>query len=140
MGIAERWRGYGRLPRDIRERVGRLSQLFTTKPVRLAYLFGSAAAGGSPDDVDVAVLMREGSPLDLWEELVGVLGTDRLDLVDLALAPPLLRFHIARDGVLLFSESDDTENAFELAAIREYRDTRHLRDIQDAYLRARARP
>lgn len=140
MGIAERWRGYARLPPDIRDRAGRLPQLFKTKPIRLAYLFGSAAAGGAPDDVDVAVLMREGGPLDLWDELVGVLGTDRVDLVDLGVAPPLLRFHIVRDGVLLFSESDEVENEFELAAIRDYRDTRHLRNIQDSYLRERARP
>lgn len=140
MGIAERWRGYGRLPGDVRERVGRLPELFAAKPVRLAYLFGSAAGRGAPDDLDVAVLMREGAPLDLWDDLVRLLGTDRVDLVDLAQAPPLLRFQIVRDGALLFRESGETENEFELAAIREYRDTGHLRKIQDAYLRERARP
>lgn len=140
MGIAERWRGYGRLPHDVRERVGRLPELFKAKPVRLAYVFGSAAAEGASDDVDVAILMREGSPLELWDDLVRVLGTDRVDLVDLAQAPPLLRFHVVRAGTLLFSESGASENEFELAAIREYRDTRHLRNIQDAYLQERARP
>ncbi|MGH7699533.1 MAG: hypothetical protein ACREMJ_03300 [Gemmatimonadales bacterium] len=39
----------------------------------------------------------------------------------------------------LFRESDEAENEFELAAIREYRDTRHHRAIQDACLRERAR-
>lgn len=139
MSIAERWRGAAPLPRDIAARLRGLPELLRARAVRLAYLFGSAARAGTPEDVDLAVLMREGPGLDLFPELAQALGTRRLDLVDLAVAPPLLRFHIVRSGLVLFRESDQTENEFELAAIREYRDTRHHRAIQDAYLRERAR-
>lgn len=139
MSIAERWRGAAPLPRAIAERVRELPELFRVRGVRLAYLFGSALREPAPDDVDLAVLMREGSALDLYPDLVRALGTDRLDLVDLATAPPLLRFQVVRDGVVLFREGEEVENEFELAAIREYRDTRHHRAIQDAYLRERAR-
>lgn len=107
--------------------------------MRLAYLFGSAASGAAPEDVDLAVLMGQGSSQDLWEDVVRVLGTDRIDLIDLARAPPLLRFQVVREGVILFHESGEAENEFELATIREYRDTAYRREIQDGYLRGRAR-
>lgn len=119
--------------------MARLPELCRVGGVRLAYLFGSAPAGGPADDIDLAILMREGSPLDLWEDLVRALGTNRIDLVDLGQAAPLLRFHVVRDGVVLFRETEEAENEFELATIREYRDTRYHREIQDAYLRERAR-
>lgn len=138
MGIPERWRGTPPLPTDIVRRVWRLPELFRARPVRLAYLFGSVAAGGAADDVDLAVLMREGSALDLFGDVVRVLGTDRIDLIDLGRAPPLLRFRVVKDGVVLFRESEEAENEFELAAIAAYRDTRYRRAIQDAYLKERA--
>lgn len=138
MSIAERWRGVAPLPADIAGRVQRLPELFRAQPVRLAYIFGSVAAGGAADDVDLAVLMREGSALDLFGDVVRAVGTDRIDLIDLGQAPPLLRFRVVKDGVVLFRESAEAENEFELAAIGAYRDTRYRRAIQDAYLRERA--
>lgn len=138
MSIAERWRGAPPLPPDIADRVQRLPELLRARGVGLAYLFGSAVGAGAPDDIDLAVLMREGRAYDLFPDLVRALGTDRLDLIDLAQAGPLLRFRVVRDGVVLFRDSEEAENEFELAAIREYRDTRYHRAVQDAYLRERA--
>jgi predicted nucleotidyltransferase len=140
VGIPERWRGRPPLPPDLRARLGRLEELFRRHGVRLAYLFGSAARGEAADDVDLALLVRQGSAHDLWPEVADALGTDRLDLVDLATASPTLRFRVVRDGRLLFAEDARTENEFEMAAIREYRDTAHRRRIQDAYVRRRAEP
>lgn len=139
MAIPERWRGTPPLPADIAERIARLGDVFRARGVRLAYLFGSAArAAGTPaDDVDLAVLVRDGSAVDLFPQVARVLGTDRIDLVDLAHASPLLRFRVVTDGVVLFRESDEAENEFELAAIREYRDTRYHRELQDRYVRER---
>lgn len=139
MGIGERWRGFPPLPGDILDRVRALEPLFEGRGVRLVYVFGSLAEGRPADDVDLALLMREGSALDLWIELNEALGTDRLDLVDLAAAGPVLRFTIVRDGRLVYRESEEAENEFETAALREYWDTSQLRAIQNAYLRERAR-
>ena len=139
MAIPERWRGMRPLPADIADRLSRLADLFRRRGVRLAYVFGSAARGGAADDVDLAVLMREGSTLSLFADVARALETDRIDLVDLAYASPLLRFSVARDGRVLFRESAEAENEFELAAIREYRDTRFHREVQDRYVRERAR-
>ena len=85
--------------------------------------------------MDLGLLVRQGSAHDLWPEVADALATDRLDLVDLATASPVLRFRVVRDGRLLFAEDARTENEFEMAAIREYRDTAHRRRIQDAYAR-----
>ena len=134
MGVAERWRGLPPLPPDIATRLARLSRLFDERGVRLAYLFGTLARGEAADDVDLALLVGEGSAHDLWPELAAVLGTDRLDLVDLAVAPPVLRFMIVAQGRVLYRADQEADNAFELAAIREYRDTRHHRQVHDAYV------
>lgn len=138
MSITERWRGRPPLAPEVAERIRRLAELLGARGVRLAYLFGSAVGAGAPDDIDLAVLRAQGPAHDLFPDLVRALGTDRLDLIDLAQAGPLLKFRVVSDGIVLFRDSEESENEFELAAIREYRDTRHHREIQDGYLRERA--
>jgi len=73
--------------------------------VQLAVLFGSAARGslGADSDIDVAVSLPEGADRAVPALAVSferALGR-RADVVLLDDAPPLLRFEIARDGVLL---------------------------------------
>jgi uncharacterized protein len=72
--------------------------------VCLAVIFGSAARGrmGPDSDVDVAVSFRddaERSAPALAVALERAVGRT-VDLVSLDAAPPLLRFEIARDGVV----------------------------------------
>jgi predicted nucleotidyltransferase len=76
-----------------------------TPAVRLAVLSGSAArqADGSGSDLDVGVSFAEGGT-DLAPALAVALeraAGRRVDLVPLDAAPPLLRFEIARDGVVV---------------------------------------
>ena len=72
--------------------------------VRLAVLFGSTARGRSRvgSDLDVGVDLEAGAgPLPpLAVRLSRAVGR-QVDLVSLGEAPPLLRFEIARDGVVL---------------------------------------
>jgi len=65
------------------------------------------------------------------------LGTERVDLVNLRNASPLLRFEIISSGVLIYKRNDEIENNFEMAALREYKDTAYLRNRQEKILRAR---
>ncbi len=65
------------------------------------------------------------------------LGTERLDLVDLRRASPVLRFEILRTGQLLYAADQALSERFELATLRVYRDTAWLRRQQRAYLRER---
>ena len=78
-----------------------------------AYLFGSAAAGSAQahSDVDVAVYLREPRPpasafgyvADLTAALMHALRINRVDVVVLNEAPPLLYHRVLRDGVRILS-------------------------------------
>jgi len=111
--------------------------------VRFAYLFGSRAAGshGPLSDTDVAVFLEgDGDPfaarLAVTEALVRALGDDRVDVVPLNEAPPLLRFEAVRHG-LVVKEAREARLAFEERAVSDYLDTAHLRAVQTEALRER---
>lgn len=106
--------------------------------VELGYLFGSSARGAErPDsDLDVAVLLDRRIPserygeiqLRLTTELVGLTHTNDVDVVILNAAPPLLVFTAISTG-RLFMGNRLRQVRFEVAAIREYIDTRPIRDF-----------
>lgn len=111
------------------------------KRVKFAYLFGSRARGqaGPLSDTDLAVyldrIVNAGAyRLRLMEKLAKALKTDRLDLVVLNQAPPLLRHEVIKYGRLL---KDDAARRvpFEAEAIREFLDTAYLRRVQQVALR-----
>jgi uncharacterized protein len=88
---------------SVLDRITRL--LDETPVVRLAVVFGSAARGtenpGSDIDLGVSwVNSSGGSASDLAVALERAAGR-RVDLVTLDASPPLLRFEIARDGIVL---------------------------------------
>jgi predicted nucleotidyltransferase len=136
MSIKQRWHKFKPLPEDIRGRLGELNSLFEQEEVLLAYLFGSLVRGKG-NDVDMAALVDRDNLSRLREKLWEVLGTQRLDLVNLRTASPLLRFEVISTGVLVYKKNDDIENAFEMATIREYKDTAHLRKKQSLTLKER---
>ena len=101
--------------------------------LELLILFGSAARGRSrkTSDVDVAVRCDAAADLDaLFMALAPRLKSDRLDLVDLRRAGPLLAFEVARSGSVLFERSPGLFREFQSLASRRYADTRKLRDAQ----------
>lgn len=67
------------------------------------------------------------------------LGTERFDLVLLDRAPLSLQFEIVSQGRLIYSQSDELLNAFEMSVIRRFQDTAYLRAVQNEYLRERVR-
>ncbi len=137
MSIKERWSRFKPLPADIRERLQGLRPLFDKRGILLAYLFGSLAEKGRGEDVDLAILPGERDVTDIRGEISDLLGTERLDIVNLRIASPVLRFHVIKTGILLYKKDDDSENAFEMAAVREYRDTAYMRKRQAEILEAR---
>lgn len=118
-----------------------------------AYLFGSTVMEitHNESDVDIAVLVDEGKKeeMDRTEpygyeagmvaELSKALGTDRVDLVVLNGAPPLLAHQVISKGKLLFSRDDRARTAFEVRTKLRYLDTKPLREIQRRYLYRRIR-
>ena len=110
--------------------------------VRLAYVFGSVAAGRAhrDSDLDVAVLfVSSPSPatLDLLAEELEAAAGRPLDLVNLATAPPLLGHEVVRSGRCIVCRDAGERGEFEARVTLRYLDTAHLRRIQDEYLRER---
>ena len=122
------------------ERVAqRLIDLRARMPhLQLLVLFGSSV-GGQPragSDVDLAVLCD--GPADheaLYLAIAPCIGTDRLDLVDLRNAGPLLAFAVARTGHLLFERTPGAFRQFQSLAARRYCDTEKLRQARKRAIR-----
>lgn len=122
----------------------RLRSIFEQHGVVLAYLYGSQARGdaGPLSDVDVAVLFGPEVPeeerfdrlLALIGELVGLFRRDDVYVVDLADASPLLRHRVYRDGRLLYCREPVVRERFEVKAVRDYIDTKPLRQVKEKYL------
>lgn len=105
----------------------------------LAYVFGSFPHREGAADIDLAILPGDSTLGDLREKITEVLNTERIDLVNLKTANPVLRFEVVSTGVLIFKKSDHVENSFELSTLREYRDTGHLRAVQAETVEKRMR-
>lgn len=86
-------------------------------------LHGSRARGeaGPGSDWDLGVLPVPGRSPDLaaiTAALVEILGTERVDVVDLGTASALLRFRAARDGVALVEREPGAALGFREEAVR----------------------
>jgi uncharacterized protein len=103
----------------------RLSRTAASFPqVRLAVLFGSTARGkaGPQSDIDLGILLEPYSP-ELRFKVEAELGRAARKGVDIVLldeAPPLLRFEITRDGVLLFEREEGLWTAFKAKAMVDW--------------------
>lgn len=110
--------------------------------VRLAYLFGSVAAGTArpSSDLDVAVLLTPGTGQAVVDRLNDALeraSGRTVDLVDLSLVPPLLAHEVVKQRKLIFSRDEAERVEFETRAVARYLDTANLRKVQHEYLRER---
>ena len=93
--------------------------------VRLLALHGSRARGDhrQDSDWDFAFIPGPGTDeLGLGAALVRLLGTDAVDLCRLDTAGGLLRFRVAREGVLLFEDRPGRWEGFVFEAARFWLD------------------
>ena len=101
--------------------------------LRLIIVFGSTVTGsrGPESDVDIALLAD--APLDLvavTTDVIRLLHTDHVDVVDLRRASPLLAMEVARHGRLVYERQPGVHVEFISLAVRRYIDTKKLRDAQ----------
>ncbi len=112
----------------------RLADLPKAMPdLQLLVLFGSAVKGRARarSDIDLAIQCDAAADLEaFYLAIASRLGTDRLDLVDLRRAGPLLAFEVARTGSLLFEQPPGAFRQFQSVASRRYCDTGKLRRAQ----------
>lgn len=90
----------------------------------VAVLFGSAARleDGPASDVDVGVLIQAPNQLPALALKLERATGRRVDLIDLASAPPLLRFEIARDGRVLVERQPYLWSDFKARAMVDWWD------------------
>jgi predicted nucleotidyltransferase len=94
--------------------------------VQLAVLFGSQARGRahSTSDVDIGLRLAPATAESRRQAVaeVGRAIRREVDVVDLDSAPPLLRFQIARDGVLLIEREPWLWTGFKAKAMIDWWD------------------
>ena len=91
----------------------------------LLVLFGSRARGDAAvhADWDFGFLSDSAvDPLTVMAALADAVGSERLDLVDLARASGLLRFRAARDGVIVYEARPGIFDRFRFEAARFWYD------------------
>ncbi|MEE9614977.1 MAG: nucleotidyltransferase domain-containing protein [Thermodesulfobacteriota bacterium] len=113
-------------------RVG-LAPIFEEKGLKLVLVFGSVVSGKvhKRSDIDLAFLFDDRPDmLELTNRVIRLLKTDRVDVVDLGRANPLLKFLAARGGRVLYERSPGLFSEFYSLAFRRYVDTKKLRDAQ----------
>ncbi len=131
---------------SIKEIGAALNRVFQKRDeVRVVYLFGSQARGtvANSSDIDIGVLLNEdfvkesvyGYRADLTAELISLLRTDKVDLVVLNHAPPLLAHRVLRDGIVLHCKDESERIAFEVKMLNRFLDTAPLRKRQNEYLK-----
>jgi predicted nucleotidyltransferase len=88
--------------------------------LHLAVVFGSRARGDftTASDVDIAYLADKRLDRDsVLADLVRTLDIERVDLVDLDRAGGLVRFRVARDGIVVFEARPDAFTRFWFEAV-----------------------
>ena len=104
--------------------------------IRLAVLFGSRATGTPREssDVDIAVEFDAHDSADRYDLLRRTIAvfsrfvsSQKLDVVLLNEASPLLRHRVAKTGKLLYERISGDWERFVMRAIRDYQDTEYQR-------------
>ena len=119
---------------NIGEIKDRLTPLFNEEGLRLVLLFGSVASGKEYQESDIDLGFLFDRPIDilgLTNRAIQLLRTDRVDVIDLSRASPLLKYSAVRQGKVLFEQTPSLFNIFQSLTIRIYVDTKKLRDAQE---------
>ncbi|NOZ78356.1 MAG: nucleotidyltransferase domain-containing protein [Acidobacteria bacterium] len=120
-------------PTDVKALARRIAGVLEPRPEILeAYLFGSVARGDAQahSDLDIAVYVDQsrcpdapfGYRADLTTDFMAGLETNRVDVVVLNDAPPLLYHRVLRDGIRLLSRDLRATTTREARAYSRYFD------------------
>lgn len=130
------------------ERKKLVKEIFERHPeIVVAYLFGSRARGtaGPMSDYDFALQLSDGAGAfelssGVGAELSVVLGVDAVDVVILnTVKDPVLKKEAVLLGECLYMRDALSRYGVERSILREYEDTRHLRNVQEVILHEQIR-
>lgn len=121
---------------DITEIKSKIEKLAEKYNLSLVLLFGSRATGRihAHSDFDVAYLSRK--PLDLMDEarlvrdLMPIFRSDKVDLVNLKKAPPLLMKRIFDQHQVLSCADKAQHFAYQMYAMRRYIEAKPLFELR----------
>lgn len=118
---------------DIDDLPALLAPLCEPYRIQMMVVFGSTVTGlrGRESDLDLALLAD--APLELvavTTDVIRLLHTDQVDVVDLRRASPLLAMEVARHGRVIYERQPGLHVEFISLAFRRYVDTKKLRDAQ----------
>jgi len=104
--------------------------------LELILLFGSHVQGGlhPESDMDIAVYSRqvlsETEKINITYELCNILHTDKIDLVDIKTAPPILKREIFKDYKVLYQKDPMLLYQLELVSVYEFKESEVLFQIR----------
>ena len=123
--------------------------LYSRDEAVAGYIFGSYSSGTvrPKSDIDIAVLLSDTVDskdygqikLSIINDLIELLSFDRIDIVVLNVASPLLSHEIIKKGLLLFSKDEAKRINYTANATIHYLDTIYLRRVQDRILHEKIR-
>jgi len=125
---------------SVKEIKDKLAKYFSTRPeIKVGYIFGSKAKGEENrlSDIDVAILIDEEKAAKnlsyrykakVLTELMGILRTQKVDLVILNESPLFLCFRVIRDGLILYSKDEIKRIRFEVKIMSRYLDRKFYYD------------
>ena len=129
MSVKERWIRTKPLEYGTEDAISLLLPLLKSdERIVAAYLFGSRASEEESlsSDIDIAVFTSDDFSWEnyytLYGELTKKLRSDRIDVVWLNKAEPILSFEVVKSGRVLFFHDADMLNEFELKAKKKYYD------------------
>lgn len=109
--------------------------------IALFVLFGSQALGRAHAKSDIDIAYQSRKPLSLDDEarlilaLSSVFHTEKIDIVNISSAPPLLRYAIFKDGIPLFEGEQSVFASQTAYAFKQYLEAKPLFLNQIRYLK-----
>ena len=104
--------------------------------ISFAYLHGSFVKREGFRDIDVAVYLKNGAPrasleyeLGLEAKLMRITGRYTIDVRVLNKAPLSFRYHVLREGILLFAREKEERAEFQEATLSAYFDFAPYRNL-----------
>lgn len=129
--------------REFQALAGGIAEIAQKHGLALVVLFGSQANGFTHTESDVDIAYFSDRKLSFEEEttlnsdLIPVFKNDKISLVNIKKAPPLLLKQIATNAIVLYEKNPHLFTEIFLYALRTYEEAKPLFELREHYLKRR---